>query len=58
VKGSVTLAGIEAISALSFPYYKARAELAEIAMIIAARTADPAQRQRLWPGMLELLAKP
>ena len=58
VKGGVTLAEIEAISALPFHYYKARAELAEIARIIAARTADPAERQRLWSGMLELLAKP
>ena len=57
-RGSVTLAEIEAISALSFHYYNARAELAEIAKIIAARTGDPAERQRLWSGVLELLAKP
>jgi hypothetical protein len=55
----VTLAEIEAISALSLHYYKARAELAEIAKIIAERTTDdPAERQRLWAGVLELLATP
>jgi hypothetical protein len=54
----VTLAETEAPSVLSFHYYNARAELAEVAKIIAARTADPAERQRLWSGVLELLAKP
>jgi hypothetical protein len=55
---SVTLAEIEAVSALSLHYYNARAELAAIAKIIAEKTADPAERQRLWSGMLELLATP
>ena len=58
MKGSVTLAGIEAISALSFHYYKARAELAEIARIIVEKTANPAVRRRLSSGVLELLAAP
>jgi hypothetical protein len=57
-RAGVTLAEIEAISALSFHYYNARAELAEIAKIIASRMADPAERQRLWSGVLELLAQP
>jgi hypothetical protein len=57
-RGNVTLAEIEAISALSFHYYNVRAQLAEIAKIIAVRTGDPAERQRLWSGVLELLAKP
>jgi len=54
----VTLAEIEAISALSLHYYNARIELAAIAKIIAEKTADPAEHQRLWSGVLELLAKP
>jgi hypothetical protein len=59
VKGrSVTLAEIEAVSALSFHYYNARAELAEIARIIAAKTADPAERRRLRDGVIKLLATP
>jgi hypothetical protein len=57
VKG-VTLAKIEAISASSFHYYNAQADLAEIVKIVAARTADATERQRLWCGVLELLAKP
>jgi hypothetical protein len=54
----VTLAEIEAVSALSLHYYNARAELAEISKIIADMTSEPADRQRLWSGVLELLAKP
>jgi hypothetical protein len=55
---SLTLAEIEALSALSFHYYNARAELAEIAKIIATKTADPAERRRLWDGVIKLLVAP
>jgi hypothetical protein len=55
---SVTLAKIEAVSALSLHHYNARAELGAIAKIVAETTADPAERERLWSGMLELLATP
>jgi hypothetical protein len=54
----VTLGKTEAFSVLSFHYYGARAELAEIAKIIVEKTADPADLQRLWSGVLELLAAP
>ena len=54
----VTLAEIEAISALSLHYTNARAELAEIANIIAAEPPTPAERQRLWDGVIKLLATP
>jgi hypothetical protein len=57
----VTLAQTEAFSVLSFHYNGARAELAEIAKIakiIVEKTAGPADLQRLWSGVLELLAAP
>ena len=54
----VTLGETEALSVLSFHYYDARAELAEIAKIIAEKTANPAVRRRLSSGVLELLAAP
>jgi len=55
---SVTLAEIEAVSALSFHYYGARAELAAIAKIIVEKTTNPAVRRRLSSGVLELLPTP
>jgi hypothetical protein len=54
----VSLAELEAMSVISVYYIKARTELAEIRKIIMDTTADPAERQRLWSGLLDLLATP
>jgi hypothetical protein len=54
----VTLGETETFSVLSFHYYGARAELADIAKIIVGKIANPAVRRRLSSGVLELLAAP
>ena len=54
----VTFGEMEAFSVLSFHYYCARGELADIAKIIVQKTANPAVRRRLSSGVLELLPTP
>jgi hypothetical protein len=55
---SISLPEFQAMSAVSLHYIKARSELAEIRKIIWDTTADPAERRRLWDGVLQLLATP